>query len=72
MFEMLFISELNPELNIQKDSFRCNLFAWHCVEMTSKRRHFLAILEFLAELVLTAIVLSQYFAVKSFNSFEGH
>ena len=30
IFEMLFIKELNPELNTQKDSIRAKLFTWLC------------------------------------------
>ena len=30
---MLFIKELNPELNTQKDSIRAKLFTWLCVRI---------------------------------------
>ena len=33
IFEMLFIKELKPGLNTQKDSVRAKLFMWHCVQI---------------------------------------
>jgi len=35
-FEMLFIKELKPGLNTQKDSVRAKLFTWHCVQILSR------------------------------------
>jgi len=35
MFVMLFIKELKPGLNTQKDSIRARLFTWHCVQILS-------------------------------------
>ena len=36
IFEMLFIKELKPGLNTQKDSVRAKLFTWHCVQLFSR------------------------------------
>ena len=36
IFKMLFIKELKPGLNTQKDSFRAKLFTWHCVQIFSR------------------------------------
>ena len=36
IFEMLFIKELKPGLNTQKDSVRAKLFTWHCVQILSR------------------------------------
>ena len=33
IFEILFIKELKPGLNTQKDSVRAKLFTWHCVQI---------------------------------------
>ena len=33
VFEMLFIKELNPKLNTEKDSIRAKLFMWLCVQI---------------------------------------
>ena len=33
IFEILFIEELNPKLNAQKDSIRTELIIWHYVQM---------------------------------------
>ena len=36
IFEMLFIKELKPGLNTQKDSVPAKLFTWHCVQIFSR------------------------------------
>ena len=41
IFEMLFIKELNPKLNTQKDPIRAKLFTWLCVRILHTHYHYI-------------------------------